>query len=115
MPYKEKETVKLYHSISEVADMFKVAPSLLRFWEKEFPTLIQLTKDSRGNRLYTEQDITNIRILHSLIKEQGFTLDGAKKHFRENKKENKEQEAALKTLQKIKEGLLALKKEIPNQ
>jgi len=112
MPYKEKETVKLYHSISEVADMFNVAPSLLRFWEKEFPTLIQPNKDSRGNRLYTEKDVTHVRILHDLIKEQGFTLEGAKKHFRESKKDIGEQEAVLKSLQKIKDELIALKKEL---
>lgn len=112
MPYKEKETIKLFYSIREVGDMFTVAPSLLRFWEKEFPTLLQPTKDSRGNRLYTEQDISNVRILHNLIKEQGFTLEGAKKHFRENKKETNDQEKALKTLQKIKDDLVALKKEL---
>jgi DNA-binding transcriptional MerR regulator len=115
MPYKEKEITKMFHSISEVAEMFKVAQSLLRFWEKEFPTLIQPNKDVRGNRMYKEQDITNIRILHTLIKEQGFTLDGAKKHFRENKKENTEQEKILKSLQKIKEELLALKKQVASQ
>jgi DNA-binding transcriptional MerR regulator len=76
--------------------------------------LLQPTKDSRGNRLYTEQDITNIRILHNLIKEQGFTLDGAKKHFRENKRENTDQEKALKSLQRIKEELLSIKKELSN-
>lgn len=112
MPYKEKETIKVYHTISEVADMFKVAPSLLRFWEKEFPTLLQPTKDGRGNRLYKEQDITNVRILHNLIKEQGYTLEGAKKHFRENKRENTEQEKVLKSLQRIKEELLVLKKQV---
>ncbi len=112
MPYKEKEITKLYYSISEVADMFKVAPSLLRFWEKEFPTLISPTKDARGNRMYKEPDITNVRILHDLIKNQGFTLEGAKKHFRENKKENTENEKVLKSLQRIKEDLLSLKKQL---
>lgn len=112
MPYKEKETVKLFHTISEVAEMFRVAPSLLRFWEKEFPTLIQPNKDGRGNRLYSEKDITHIRILHKLIKEQGFTLEGAKKHFRENKKENNEQEEIIKMLQRIKEKLLSLKQQV---
>lgn len=112
MPYKEKEIVKVFHSISEVAEMFKVAPSLLRFWEKEFPTLIHPEKDGRGNRLYKEADITNVRILHNLIKEQGFTLEGAKKHFRENKRENTEQEQVLKSLERIKEDLLSLKKQV---
>jgi DNA-binding transcriptional MerR regulator len=112
MPYKEKEITKLYHSIREVSEMFRVAPSLLRFWEKEFPTLLQPKKDNRGNRLYTEQDITNIKILHNLIKEQGFTLDGAKKHFRGEKRENTEQEKVLKSLERIKEDLLSLKKKV---
>lgn len=112
MPYKEKEITKLFYSITEVADMFKVAPSLLRFWEKEFPTLISPAKDARGNRMFKEQDITNVRILHDLIKKQGFTLEGAKKHFRENKRENTENEKVIKSLQRIKEDLLSLKKQV---
>lgn len=112
MPYKEKEITKLFYSITEVAEMFKVAPSLLRFWEKEFPTLIAPAKDARGNRMFKEQDITNVRILHDLIKKQGFTLEGAKKHFRENKRENTENDKVLKSLQRIKEDLLSLKKQV---
>jgi DNA-binding transcriptional MerR regulator len=109
MPYKAKETVKIYHSIREVAALFNVSASLLRFWEKEFPALIQPHKGNRGNRLYTEENISTIRILHNLIKIQGYTLEGAKKHFRESRKENNETEQISKKLDKIKEGLLDLK------
>jgi DNA-binding transcriptional MerR regulator len=87
MPYKEKDIEKMFYSIGEVAEMFNVNTSLLRFWEKEFSTILDLSKDSRGNRQYTVQDISKIRVLHNLVKEQGYTLEGAKKHLKENKKE----------------------------
>jgi len=114
MPYKEKETTKLFYSIGEVADMFDVNASLIRFWEKEFSSLLQFSKDTRGNRQFTEQDISKLRILHDLIKVQGFTLDGAKKHLKEkeNRKEAADKEALHKSLEKIKSDLLALKKKL---
>lgn len=110
MPYKERETVKMFYSIGEVAEMFHVNTSLLRFWEKEFSTILDLSKDSRGNRQYTEQDISKIRILHNLIKEQGYTLEGAQKYLKENRKETFEKDAIYTSLLKIKEQLIALKK-----
>jgi DNA-binding transcriptional MerR regulator len=110
MPYKERETEKMFYSIGEVAEMFQVNTSLLRFWEKEFSTILDLSKDSRGNRQYTVQDISKIRVLHNLIKEQGYTLEGALKYLKENKKEAFEQDAIYTSLLKIKEQLLALKK-----
>jgi DNA-binding transcriptional MerR regulator len=114
MPYKEKETMKLFYSIGEVADMFDVNASLIRFWEKEFSSLLQFSKDTRGNRQFTEQDISKLRILHDLIKVQGFTLDGAKKHLKEkeNRKEATDKESLHKSLEKIKGELLALKKKL---
>jgi DNA-binding transcriptional MerR regulator len=110
MPYKEKEIEKMFYSIGEVADIFHVNTSLLRFWEKEFSTILDLSKDSRGNRQYTAQDISKIRVLHNLIKEQGYTLDGALKYLKENRKEAFEKDAIYTSLLKIKEQLLALKK-----
>ena len=109
MPYKEKETTKMFYSIGEVAEMFDVNTSLLRFWEKEFSTILELSKDSRGNRQYTAQDIAKIRVLHNLIKEQGYTLEGAKKHLKENRKEAFERDAIYTSLLKIKKQLIALK------
>lgn len=77
MAYKEKEIVKKYYSISEVAKMFKVATSLIRFWETEFD-VIKPRKNSKGNRQYTQEDIDNIRQVFTLVKEKGYTLQGAK-------------------------------------
>ncbi len=77
MPYKETETVKLYYTMGEVSKMFDVNPSLIRFWEKEFD-IIQPKKNKKGNRLFTDQDIENFRTIYSLVKQKGFTLQGAK-------------------------------------
>jgi DNA-binding transcriptional MerR regulator len=71
------QLTKLYYSIGEVADMFDVNASLIRFWEKEF-TIIKPKKNKKGNRLFTPKDILNFNKIYSLVKEQGYTLEGAK-------------------------------------
>ena len=73
----EKQLTKLYYTIGEVAEMFNVNTSLIRFWEKEF-TIIQPKKNKKGNRLFTPKDILNFNKIYHLVKEQGFTLEGAK-------------------------------------
>lgn len=85
MPYKETDTVKLYYTIGEVSEMFEVNTSLIRFWEKEFD-IIKPKKNKKGNRLFTPEDIDNFKVIYNLVKEQGLTLDGAKKYLKENKK-----------------------------
>lgn len=85
MPYKETDTVKLYYSIGEVAEMFHVNTSLIRFWEKEFD-IIKPKKNKKGNRLFTPEDLDNFKVIYNLVKEQGLTLEGAKKYLKENKK-----------------------------
>lgn len=84
MPYKEKPVTKLYYSIGEVAERFKVNPSLIRFWEKEFNS-IKPHKNKKGNRLFTEKDIENFELIYDLVKRKGFTLEGAKKELRHNR------------------------------
>jgi DNA-binding transcriptional MerR regulator len=69
---------KLYYTIGEVADMFQVNTSLIRFWEKEF-SIIQPKKNKKGNRLFTPKDITNFDRIYELVKVKGYTLEGAKK------------------------------------
>ena len=88
MPYKETDIVKLYYSIGEVAEMFDVNTSLIRFWEKEFD-IIKPKKNKKGNRLFTVEDIDNFKVIYNLAKEQGLTLEGAKKYLKENRKELK--------------------------
>lgn len=92
MPYKEKEIEKMYFTISEVAKQFNVAASLIRFWETEFE-ILKPRKTQKGNRLYSKKDIENFRLIYHLVKEKGYTLDGAKKKLKEggineNKTEN---------------------------
>ena len=82
MPYKEKKVEKLYYSIGEVADMFNVNTSLIRFWEKEFD-VIKPKKNKKGNRFFTIQDIENIKLIYHLVKERGMTLSGAKKKLKD--------------------------------
>ncbi|MFN5168635.1 MAG: MerR family transcriptional regulator [Cyclobacteriaceae bacterium] len=77
MAYKEKEIEKIYYSIGEVSEMFHVAPSLIRFWESEFD-ILQPKKNRKGNRQFTKEDIENVRTIYHLVKEKGFTLQGAK-------------------------------------
>lgn len=98
MPYKETETVKLYYSIGEVADMFDVNTSLVRFWEKEFDVL-KPKKNKKGNRLFTPEDLDHFKLIHHLVKGQGLTLDGAKKYLKENKKAVKHELKTEKTQQ----------------
>jgi DNA-binding transcriptional MerR regulator len=85
LPYKETDIVKLYYSIGEVSAMFDVNTSLIRFWEKEFD-IIKPKKNKKGNRLFTKEDIDNFKVIYNLVKEQGLTLEGAKKYLKGNKK-----------------------------
>ena len=85
MPYKENDIVKLFYSIGEVAEMFEVNTSLIRFWEKEFDVL-KPKKNKKGNRLFTAEDIDNLKVIYNLVKQQGLTLEGAKKYLKENRK-----------------------------
>ncbi|MBI4645628.1 MAG: MerR family transcriptional regulator [Bacteroidia bacterium] len=107
MPYKEPKIEKIYYSISEVAKMFNVNASLIRFWEKEFDN-IRPKKNNKGDRFFTKQDIDNIRIIYHLVKERGLTLKGAKKKLKENKEDTVNNIEVISRLNKIRELLLEL-------
>ena len=77
MPYKEKEIEKKYFTIGEVADELNVATSLIRFWESEFD-IIKPKKNRKGNRQFTKEDIKNVKLIYHLVKEKGYTLQGAR-------------------------------------
>ncbi|HHJ09662.1 MAG TPA: MerR family transcriptional regulator [Bacteroidetes bacterium] len=108
MPYKEKKVERLYYSIGEVAEMFHVNTSLIRYWEREFD-IIKPKKNKKGNRLFTQKDIDNFHIIYHLVKERGMTLKGAKKKLRENKEETVENFEIVKTLQEIRKMLLEIR------
>ena len=90
MPYKEKEIEKLYYSIGEVAEMFNVSKSLIRFWETEFD-ILKPRKSQKGNRLFTKKDIENLRVIYYLVKEKGYTLEGARMKLKEGGVESMEE------------------------
>ncbi len=108
---KDQKPHKLFYTIGEVAKMFNVNTSLIRFWEKEFD-IIKPKKNKKGNRLFTQADVDNFHIIYHLVKERGFTLEGAKKKLKENKEETINNIEVVKTLQKLKQFLLDLKQDI---
>jgi DNA-binding transcriptional MerR regulator len=112
MPYKENLIEKKYYTIGEVADIFGVAPSLIRFWESEFD-IIKPRKNNKGNRQFTKQDITNLRVVYQLVKEKGYTLQGAKEAIRSNTFASAETLEVIDSLKKIKELLVELKNQLP--
>lgn len=111
MPYKEYESQKIYHTIGEVAAMFGVNTSLIRFWENEFD-ILKPQKNKKGNRLFTNEDIENLRIIHTLVKEQGFTLQGAKEKLKHNKDELGNKQKIIQSLEKLKSFLIQIKEEL---
>jgi len=111
LAYKEFEVTKLYYSIGEVAEMFKVSASLLRFWENEFD-ILQPKKNRKGNRLFTPEDIKNIKIIYHLVKERGFTLEGAKKKLKGNQEDTIDKFEIIESLKKVRGFLVEMKEGI---
>lgn len=111
----ENQLTKLYYSIGEVADMFDVNTSLIRFWEKEFTT-IKPKKNKKGNRMFTPKDIVKIDMIYHLVKENGYTLEGAKKAMRSKNLPETEAvsngvEPVISRLEEIKAKLISLKEQ----
>lgn len=102
---------KLYYSIGEVAEMFDVSPSLVRYWESEFKYL-KPQKNSKGDRRFTKQNIDQLNTIYHLVKEKGYTLEGAKREIREQRKSIQRQKDILKRLNKIKSDLTNLRKSL---
>jgi DNA-binding transcriptional MerR regulator len=99
---------KRYYKIGEVADAFGVNVSLLRFWDKEFSSL-KLKKNAKGNRMFTKEDVDQVRLIHHLVKEKGYTLDGAKKKMRQKPEQTKNTGEIVGRLQGIRAELVKLK------
>ncbi len=108
---KDRKIGKLYYSIGEVANLFDVNASLIRYWEKEFD-ILKPQKNKKGNRLFTPQDLDNLRIIYHLVKERGFTLQGAKDKLRENKQDVVNKVEVIDSLNQLRSFLLDLKEQI---
>ncbi|GJM61704.1 MULTISPECIES: MerR family transcriptional regulator [Persicobacter] len=111
MPYKEKEILKKYYTIGEVAEMLQVSTSLIRFWEGEFG-IIRPKKNRNGNRQFTKEDIENVKLIYHLVKEKGYTLQGAKDLLKNNTKEVKDKLEIIESLRSLKSFLIDLKTQL---
>ena len=111
MALNNKPTEKLFYKISEVAKMFDVNISTVRYWEKEFD-ILKPKKNKKGNRLFTPKDVTNLQIIHHLLKERGFTIDGARKKLKENKKDTIDNIEIVNHLRDIRGFLVKLREEL---
>ena len=111
MTLNNKPTEKLFYKISEVAEMFNVNISAVRFWEKEFD-ILNPHKNKKGNRLFTPKDIKNIQIIYHLLKERGFTVEGAKKKLKENKTDTIYNIEIVTHLKEIRSFLVNLREEL---
>lgn len=111
MALNTNKELKLYYSISEVATMFDVTETLLRFWEREFPQ-ISPRKSGRNIRQYTKEDIEQVRLVYNLVKVRGMKLSAARDILRKNKEGTIQTVEVIDRLKEIREELLAIKKEL---
>jgi DNA-binding transcriptional MerR regulator len=102
---------KVYYTIGEVAEIFEVNTSLIRFWEKEFD-ILKPQKNKKGNRLFTRQDLENLRIIYHLVKERGYTLQGAKDQLKQNRDDIVNKVEIFDSLNRIKTFLTELKNDL---
>jgi DNA-binding transcriptional MerR regulator len=111
MPYKDREIEKLYYTMGEVTQLFDVNASQIRYYEREFD-ILKPKKNKKGNRLFSPEDVENLKIIFSLLKDKGFTLQGAKDYLRSNKGEIKENQKVIDSLERLKQFLLEVKEKL---
>ena len=102
---------KRYYSMGEIAIAFDVNQSLIRFWDKEFD-ILKPKKNAKGNRMFTPEDVKNLQLIFHLVKERGFTLEGAKVHLKEDQKKTLDKFDIISKLESIKAQLLSIKTEL---
>ncbi len=105
---QEHDIEKRYYSIGEVAEIMEVNTSLVRFWEKEFD-ILQPKRNKKGNRLFTQKDLGNLKLIYHLVKERGFTLEGAKTKLRENRGDTAKIADVVERLKTIRQALMDIK------
>lgn len=104
---------KRYYYIGEVADMLSENASLIRFWEQEFP-MLSIKKTAGGKRQYTQENIALLFEIHALLKEKGYTIEGAKKRLNQLQAQQKSKELIVDKLQYLKRDIESLRKKISN-
>lgn len=111
MPYKEFKIEKVFYSIGEVAEMFDLQTSTLRYWEQEF-TILKPKRNKKGTRHYTKKDIENLSLIHHLVKERGLTIKGAKQKLKENREDLDHSHEVIQRLQHIRTLLVKIRDEM---
>ena len=111
MTYQEKEIEKKYFSIGEVADQLGIAASQIRFWEGEF-SIIKPQKNRNGKRQFTKEDIDKVRVVHHLVKSQGYTLQGAKNMLKNGAKGAKDKMEVIESLREVRAFLVGMRQEL---
>lgn len=111
MPYIKPKIEKVYYSIGEVAEMFDVTTSNIRFWENEFD-ILKPHKNKKGNRLFTTEDIENLKLIYHLLREKGLTIKGAQKKLKENKDDTYKNFEVINKLQAIRQSLVDMKNQL---
>ena len=114
MAYKEKEIEKLYYSIGEVSEMLSINASTIRYWEKEFD-ILKPKKNAKGDRFFTKEDIEKIRLIYRMLKEKGYTVDGAKTQLKDKYEEENRKMALIEKLNKIRGFLVEMKSQIEGE
>lgn len=102
---------KRYYAIGELAKAFDVNASLIRFWDSEFD-ILKPKKNGKGNRMFSQEDVQNLKLIYHLVKERGFTLEGAKTHLKEGQKKVLDKFEIISKLETIKAQLLLMKNEL---
>ncbi len=102
---------KRYFSIGELAKAFDVNTSLIRFWDKEFD-ILKPKKNAKGNRMFTPEDVKNLQLIYHLVKERGFTLEGAKTHLKEGQKKTLDKYEIISKLEAIRMQLTNIKNQL---
>ena len=102
---------KRYYSIGEIAKAFDVNASLIRFWDKEFD-ILKPKKNAKGNRMFTPEDVKNLQLIFHLVKERGFTLEGAKTHLKEGQQKTLDKFEIINKLEAVKAQLTAIKNQL---
>ena len=108
MAYNPNKDLKKFYGIAEVAEQFNVAESLLRFWEKEFPN-IKPRKSGRGVRMYTKEDIEEVRLVYNLLKVRGMKIAAAREMLKKNKNGEQSTASAIEKLKEIRQQLVELR------
>ena len=111
MPKLKTKVEKIFYPIGEVAKKYNVNVSLIRFWEKEFD-ILKPKKNKKGNRMFTKKDMENLDIIYHLVKERGFTLEGAKKKLKENKSDTIDNITIINKLKELKSFLVEMRDEL---